>query len=270
MSWHLTLMQAPTLRLDLRALQPALLKDLSRDELLKLPLPHGNERIALGQFFDVQPNVGETLVLEGDDLRWCDRIGFQLREGRIEVHGDAGDWLGAGMAGGELLVQGDAGVLAGCEMSGGRLYVGGDVGECAASAQPGSMDGMRGGRLVVGGDAGPRFGDRMRRGTAVVYGNAGDFCGSRMVAGTIAVAGGWGAHPGWGMRRGTLVALNGSAVQPAPTFVPTGHDLAVAWQLLARELARFGGVFATLPKRRVQRHAGDVAVDGRGELLRVM
>jgi formylmethanofuran dehydrogenase subunit C len=128
------------------------------------------------------------------------------------------------------------------------------------------MDGMRGGTLIVRGRAGDRFADRMRRGTALVFGDAGDFLASRLVAGTIAIGGKAGAHVGYGMRRGSIV-FAGSAPAVAPTFVPALADAAVAWQLLARDIACHGGPFAGLPGRRIVRHLGDLSADGRGELI---
>jgi formylmethanofuran dehydrogenase subunit C len=41
----------------------------------------------------------------------------------------------------------------------------------------------------------------------------------------------------------------------------------VFWQLVARDLARHGGPFARLPSRVIERHLGDLATDGRGELI---
>ncbi|HET7792838.1 MAG TPA: formylmethanofuran dehydrogenase subunit C, partial [Rhizobacter sp.] len=140
------------------------------------------------------------------------------------------------------------------------------AGDFAASTLPGSMDGMRGGTLLVKGNVGERFGDRMRRGTALVFGNAGDFLASRMVAGSIAIGGQAGTHVGYGMRRGSVVFAT-AAPTIAPTFVPALVDPAVFWQLLARDLARHGGPFAALPSRSIVRHLGDLASDGRGELI---
>ena len=159
-----------------------------------------------------------------------------------------------------------AGLLAACEMAGGTLTIEGDVGDHAASSLPGSMDGMRGGTLIVRGRAGHRFADRMRRGSALVFGDVGDFLASRLVAGTIAIGGQAGAHVGYGMRRGSVV-FAGNAPLIAPTFVPALADAAVAWQLLARDLARHGGPFSGLPQRRIVRQLGDLAADGRGELI---
>ncbi len=262
----LTLRTQPTLRLDLRALNPAALAGLSPAQIEALPLPQGRGTLALGECFSVVPgDDAQALRFEGE-LSRCDRIGWQLAAGRIEVQGSVGDYAGAGMSGGELQVHGDARDLAACEMAGGTLTVAGCVGDFAASTLPGSMDGMRGGLLVVRGGAGARFGDRMRRGTALVFGDAGDFIASRMVAGTIALGGTAGAHPGYGMRRGSLVFAGPAPKLPA-CFVPAGAEAPVFWQLLARSLQRHGGPFEGLVSRRIERHLGDVAAAGKGELI---
>jgi len=65
---------------------------------------------------------------------------------------------------------------------------------------------------------------------------------------------------------GTLLALGPSPVVP-PTFVGNNVDIGVFWQLLARDLARHGGAFATLGKRCPSRFLGDLAAGGKGELL---
>jgi formylmethanofuran dehydrogenase subunit C len=68
------------------------------------------------------------------------------------------------------------------------------------------------------------------------------------------------------MRRGSIV-FAGDAPTPSPTFVPAITDVPVFWQLLARDLAQQGGVFAGLPSRRIDRHLGDLAADGKGEWI---
>jgi formylmethanofuran dehydrogenase subunit C len=266
MNVRLRLRQPPGLRLDLRGLTPALLAPLEVAAIERLPLGQGRQTLPLAEFFDVAlAGEGDTLVFEGD-LSRCDRVGWQMDAGRIVVEGSVGDHAGAGMRAGALHVHGSTGLLTACEMAGGHLEVRGNVGDFAASAQPGSMDGMRGGTLIVRGSVGARCGDRMRRGTVLVFGDAGDFLASRLVAGTIALAGRAGAHLGYGMRRGSLV-FAGAAPAVAPTFVSTIADAPVIWQLLARDLARHGGAFADLPARRVQRLLGDLASDGKGELI---
>lgn len=269
-SWTLQLKQAPALRLDLRALQPAALAAWGAAEVEKLPVFHGNDRTCVADWFDLDTGPAAeapTLTLQGDLTR-ADRIGWCLDGGIIDVQGDAGDYLGAGLKSGSVRTTGSAGVLAGCEMQGGRLEVGGNVGDFAGAPLPGSMEGMRGGVFVVHGTAGERLADRMRRGSLLVFGDAGDFAASRLVAGTVAIGGRTGAHLAHGMRRGSVVCA-GPAPALAPTFNPMQGDLRVIWQLLARDIARLAGPdspFAALPATRPQRWAGDLGAGGQGEL----
>ncbi len=265
--WRFALRHSPALRVDLRAITPTVLAGLSAAEVERLPVACGNTTAPLADFFKVGALADDELRFEGDLSRF-DRIGWQMASGRIVVEGHAGHYLGACMRAGDLVVKGNAGELAACEMAGGTLQVDGHVGDFAASTLPGSMDGMRGGSFIVRGNAGARFGDRMRRGTAIVFGDSGDFLASRMVAGTIAVGGSVGAHVGYGMRRGSVVfATEGAAFVPPPTFVGAMADANVFWQLLARDLARHGGPFAALASRRIERHLGDLADGGKGELI---
>ena len=273
--WRFSLKQAPALRVDLRSIAPVALAGLSVASVERLLVGYGNAMLPLAEFFkvDADPAAGteDSLVFDADLSRF-DRVGWQMTGGRIQVEGNVGHYAGGCMSAGELLVKGDAGLLAACEMAGGLLTVQGNVGDFAASTLPGSMDGMRGGTLIVRGDAGARFGDRMRRGTALVFGNAGDFLASRMVAGTIAVGGHAGAHVGYGMRRGSVVFASTTKSVPAPasisaTFVPAIAEADVFWQLLARDLARHGGPFSGLASMRIERHLGDLAAGGKGELI---
>ena len=267
MSWRLVLRRAPTLRVDGRLLSPAHLRGLDADAVRRIALTSGRDRIELGEWFDVLPDDGGADVLRIDgDLSRFDAVGAGLADGTLHVRGDVGDAAGLGMTGGRLVIDGDARDLAGCAMRGGWLEIAGAAGDLAASALPGDIDGMVGGTLVVRGRAGARLADRMRRGTVVIHGDVGDFVGSRMVAGTLALAGDCGAHPGWGMRRGSIV-FAGAAPRASSTFVDVRSDAGVFWQLLARDLARFGPPFDDLPRRRVTRLAGDLAVQGKGELL---
>ena len=266
--WRLTLLAPPTLRADLRGLVPSRLGAMTQGEIEHLRIAHGAGLLALGELFRVEAHAADDgLVFAGAGLARCDRIGWRLDGGRIVVEGDAGDYAGALMHAGEMRVHGSTGALAACEMAGGELIVDGDVGDYAAGCLPGSIDGMRGGLFIVRGDAGERFGDRMRRGTALVFGDAGDFLASRMVAGTIALGGAAGAHVGYAMRRGSVVFAGARPERMAPTFVASIADAPVFWQLLARDLAPFGGPFAALPGRRIERHLGDLAAAGKGELI---
>jgi formylmethanofuran dehydrogenase subunit C len=265
----LTLKHAPALRVDLRGVTPAALAALDADAIARHAVWHANERVALGDLFAIAvrtPGEGMSLLRIEGDLARFDHIGYALDAGRITLEGDAGDYLGLQMRGGAIDVRGNAGMFAGCEMADGRLEVQGSVGDFAAAALPGSMDGMRGGAFVVRGSAGARLGDRMRRGLLAVLGNVGDFAASRLVAGTIAIGGKVGAHPAFGMRRGTLLLATAKPDLPS-TFVATVHDIGVFWHLLLREVRAVGGAFETLTTTAPARLAGDIAVDGKGEVL---
>ena len=262
---------APLLRIDARTLLPSTLAALTADEIERRPLWHGTERIALADLFDVRMGDASnqadapSLVFAGD-MRRFDRIGWQMDGGQLVVEGHAGDLTGAQMTAGTLVVDGDAGSFTACQLAGGRVEIGGNTGDFAAGSLPGDLDGMRGGTLIVRGDAGARFGDRMRRGTALVFGNAGAFAASRMVAGTIGIVGGVGEHLAYGMRRGSLLLLGAQAV-PCTRFAENHGDVDVFWRLLSRSLAREGGPFGELAQASMRRFAGDISVDGKGEVL---
>ncbi|MDR5857179.1 formylmethanofuran dehydrogenase subunit C [Caballeronia sp. LZ062] len=259
---------APGFRVDASKLLPRTLSDIAPDELPRRVLQGLGEQCALGDLFDITRAEAVTplLRIEGD-AAWLDRIGAALNEGSLIVEGDAGDYAGIGMSGGELHIAGNTGRFTACEMQGGRVTVRGSVGDFAAGALPGDMEGMRGGMLTIHGDAGARLADRMRRGTVLVGGNAGDFAASRLVAGTLCIAGETGAHLGYGMRRGTVVLLK-KPRRIEPTFTEGGHGFDVFWRLLTRMLTSEIEPFATLSTNVTPtRYAGDLAVDGRGELL---
>ncbi|MEM5436907.1 formylmethanofuran dehydrogenase subunit C [Paraburkholderia diazotrophica] len=278
---------APGFRVHGSPLLPSALSALSRDAIERMLLSAGNEAFAIGDLFDVSlaPKTGEaddeaSIVIEGD-ARWLDGVGAQLDAGSVRVTGSVGDYAGLRMTGGTLDIEGDAGHFTGCEMRGGRLTVAGHSGDFVAGARTGAMEGMTGGTLVVAGNTGARLADRMRRGTVLIGGDTGDYAASRLVAGTIGIAGRLGAHYGYGMRRGTLLLLQRPERVP-PTFTAGGRGFDVFWSLFARALAAQCSEFASasaLMKQRLapfaaldartlpQRYAGDLAVDGRGELL---
>jgi formylmethanofuran dehydrogenase subunit C len=276
-NWTLTLRQQPTLRLDARVVSPAALAGLDAAAIERLPVQQGRHTLALAEFFDVHADstassgssdVSQRLVLQGD-LSRVDHIGLAMTGGELIVDGDVGHHLGTAQSGGQIEVRGNAGDLAGAERSGGGLTVTGNVADYAGGALPGSMDGMRGGVFIVQGKAGDRVGDRMRRGSLIVLGDAGDFAASRMVAGTLVVGGKLGAHPAYRMRRGTLICA-GARPELGAGHVHVPGDCSVFWQLLTRDIARLAGLDSgldDLPRRRHTRRAGDLAVDGKGEVF---
>ena len=231
--------------------------------------PRATTTCAAGDLFDVTLAESESPDAASWKARQAgfDRIGAQMAEGRMDVHGPAGDYAGLGMTGGELHIEGDAGRFTGCEMRGGRLNVAGNAGDFAAGALPGDMEGMTGGTLTIHGNAGARLATGCGAASCSVGGDAGDFAASRIVAGTVCIAGRIGAHYAYGMRRGTLLLAREPDRLP-PTFTGGGHGFHVFWSLFVRSLAREIAPFSALDAKALpRRHAGDLAVDGRGELL---
>jgi formylmethanofuran dehydrogenase subunit C len=274
---------APRLRVDACALQPARLAALSVAEIERMALPAGNEQCVVGDVFEVSHAMRPadpsrtaddeaTLVIEGT-ASWLDHLGARMTQGHLLVHGSAGDGSGFQMTGGVLQIDGDTGHFTACEMRGGRVTVRGGCGDFAAAARAGEMEGMTGGTLTIHGNAGARLADRMRRGLVLVGGDAGDFAASRLVAGTVGVAGRLGEHYAYGMRRGTLLLTQRPERLP-PTFNEGGRGFEVFWALLMRslaseasEIAPFSHWLATRALEPPTRYTGDLAVDGRGEIL---
>ncbi|HMM53620.1 MAG TPA: formylmethanofuran dehydrogenase subunit C [Candidatus Desulfobacillus sp.] len=274
MSLTLTLRQPPPGRISLAGILPQRLAGLSLAEIERLPLRWGGQTPALGEFFRASGAPGPRLAFEGMDARFAD-VARGMAAGECDIEGDAGDFVAAELSGGRVTVRGSVGRLAASGMRGGLLHVRGDAGERLGAALPWLAAGMQGGRVVVEGRAGARCGERLRRGEILVGGDAGDFCGALMVAGTLAVGGRLGAHAGYAMRRGSLL-LFGAEPAPAPGFVET---VCAAESFLA--LLHASWHKETVPEAlaarldaatawRGRRWLGDLASDGRGEIIRLL
>lgn len=110
-----------------------------------------------------------------------------LDEVEIEIHGIAGQDLGAFMNGPKIKVFGDAQDGVGNTMSGGKIVVYGSAGDVCGY-------GMRGGKLFIKEDAGYRVGIHMKeyndkKPYIVVGGKVGDFFGEYMAGGILVVLG---------------------------------------------------------------------------------
>jgi formylmethanofuran dehydrogenase subunit C len=256
----------PPLPVEVGALTPEALARLSSAEIERLPLGMGRRTLPLAELFRVEGGPGPRLILAGPCER-LDGIGRGLAAGDIRVEGDAGHETAAGQTAGEIRIAGSVGDAAAMGMRGGILAIGGDAGSFLGSAPPGERIGMRGGLVTVGGGVGARAGDRMRRGAILIAGDAGAACGARMVAGTIVVAGRIGPLPGLRMRHGTLLAAEAAESVP-DTFAETGRAELTIFRLLARRLGPAAPwlerLLSSAPPRRA---AGDLAVDGKGEII---
>jgi len=265
----LTLRAMSDVPVEADSITPDRLAGRTRAEIEQLPVLEGNRPARLADFFTVAGEADDGVRVEGDCSR-VKHIGRGMREGRIEIEGDAGMHLGAEMRGGTIVVRGSVGDWAGAEMRGGRLHVTGDAGHLLGAAYRGSVRGMRGGTIVVEGTAGNEVGCAMRRGLIAVGGGVGDFAGVMMLAGTLFVFGPFGLRTGAGMKRGAIVA-HGEAVEP-PKLLPTFRfdcEYAAPWvPLYLRALRESGLRIPDLaPDGLYRRFSGDFTELGKGEIL---
>jgi formylmethanofuran dehydrogenase subunit C len=263
----LRLREQPGRGIDVSLLTPDRLTGLSPAAIGALPLYNGNRRQQLSSLFDISGNDTQQLVIL-DSSRHLHGIGSGMTSGHIRIEGDCGDHLGQDMRNGCIEANGNSGHWTACGMHDGMITVAGNSGDFAGAALPGDRQGMRGGTLLVRGNCGDRTGDHLRRGRILVEGNAGAYCGARMVAGTIAVLGKVGPKPGYAMKRGTLLLWETPGELPVTLNDCGIHNLGFL-PLLTRSFAALDSRFAEhdTGKCRVHRYAGDLAVDGQGELL---
>ncbi len=257
----------PQQRIDVTPLTPDRLQGLSREEISTLSLHVGSRMETVGDLFEIQGEDPQHIRFENPQGK-LDHVGKDMRQGLIEVEGDAGSYLGLGMRGGRIKVSGSVDAYAAAELKEGHILIAGNAGDFLGAALPGNRKGMRGGLVRVQGDVGDRAGDHMRRGVLLIEGGAGCYLGSRMTAGTIVALGSVGSGLGYAMNRGTLLLKH----QPAsmlPTFSDCGTHTLGFLPLLFKSLSLEGEPFSRLEPvfRRVQRYAGDVSATGRGEIL---
>jgi formylmethanofuran dehydrogenase subunit C len=260
----LTLREPPAAPVDAEGVRPDRLAELSKAEIERLELFHGNRRVALAELFAVSGGGEPDVRVEGD-LGRVAGLGAGMAGGRLELT-SAGAHVGAGMRGGEIVVAGDAGDWAGAEMRGGRLVVRGSAGRRLGGAYAGARAGMRGGEIVVHGDAGEEAGAGLRRGLIAVGGRLGAAAGLNALAGTLVALGGLGAHPGAGMRRASLVATTAVTLLPSYAFACVYRPPFLA--LCLRRLRALGlPVTDAQLEGRYARWSGDGLELRRGEIL---
>lgn len=259
-----TLKRQPEQRVDLSPLTPDFLAGKSLSEIAAIELHSGNRELRVDELFDITGDDASDIVIENGSSR-LDFIGAKMRSGRMTVNGGAGAYLGFQMRQGAIELHGDAGAFAASGMAGGTLHVHGNVGDFLAGAIAGDKKGMKGGLVMVTGNAGDRVGDQMRRGIVLIEGNAGAYCASRMLAGTIGVMGSVGDHVGFGMRRGTLLLFSQPVLHA--TLQDCGSHTLPFLSLMFKSFRGLPSKYAGIDRNRVRRFAGDLANDGRGEIL---
>jgi formylmethanofuran dehydrogenase subunit C len=251
-------------RLNVSSLTPDRLDGLKPSEIAALTLPYGRKQVRVDSVFELEGENTSEIVFSISNNK-IDFIGYQMQSGSITVTGDAGAYAGFQMRNGILKIQGNADVYAASGMSGGLLRIEGNAGDYLGAAIPGDRKGMKGGTVIVSGNAGDRVGDQMRRGILLIEGNVGSYCASRMLAGTIGVLGEVGDHVGYGMRRGTLLLTRKPALHA--TLQDCGSHTLPFLSLMFKSFETLQSKFSMLNTNRVQRYAGDIANDGKGEIL---
>lgn len=99
---------------------------------------------------------------------------------KIQIEGDAGDFLGALNNGAFILLSGNAGRFVGDAMSKGIILIDGDVHHGAGIY-------MKGGILIIKGDCLGSVGQMMYDGTIIVNGTAGNYIGEYLSGGEIII-----------------------------------------------------------------------------------
>jgi formylmethanofuran dehydrogenase subunit C len=261
----LTLKEPPPVPLECETLSPDATAGLSQDGIRALPIYLGKRLSSIGDFFDVDGERSDEILMVGDARRvkW---VGRGMTRGRITIRGNAGMHLGSQMKGGAIDVTGDVSDWLGAEMSGGVIRVGGNAGGQVGAAYRGSLSGMVGGTILIEGAAGLEVGMRMKRGLIAIGGLVRDFAGLQMKGGTLVLRRGAEMRTGAWMTRGTIVALGPIGLLPTFSYASTYNPTFL--RLYARYLATFG---ITLPfderAGAYQRYAGDACVPGKGEIL---
>jgi formylmethanofuran dehydrogenase subunit C len=261
----LQLKRQPTVPLEAEVLTPDKLAELSNDEIRSLVVYHGKRQLPLGEFFDVEGERSEDLVIHGalHKVRW---IGRAMSKGSITIHGNVGMHLGAYMAGGRIEVHGHATDWIGAEMKNGFIHIRGNVGGQVGAAYRGSLLGMRDGTIIVDGFAGLEAGMRMKGGVIIIGGPAKDFTGLQMKGGMIVLMSGAEIRTGAWMNRGTIISMK--PLQMMPTFELASDKDPTFLSEYANQMKEFG---IHLPSAAAdgsfQNYNGDLAVSDKGEIL---
>jgi formylmethanofuran dehydrogenase subunit C len=125
---------------------------------------------------------------------------------------------------------------------------------------------MSGGSILIEGSAGIEVGMRMKRGVIAVRGMVRDFAGLQMKGGSIFLLSGAELRTGAWMMRGTIVSLQ--PLRLLPTFSPACNYNPTFMGIYVKHLASRGfNIPYESRDGTYQRHNGDAAVPGKGEVL---
>jgi formylmethanofuran dehydrogenase subunit C len=259
------LKREPTVPLEAEVITPDIVAERSNSEIGALTVYHGKRQLPLGEFFEIDGECSEDLVIHGalHKVRW---IGRGMSKGSITVHGNVGMHLGAYMSGGRIEVFGHASDWVGAEMKNGFVHIHGNAGGQVGAAYRGSLGGMKDGLIIVEGTAGLEVGMRMRGGLIVIVGPARDFTGLQMKGGTIILASGAEIRTGAWMNKGTIVSMKPIQMMPTFTYVAEREPAS-----LSEQVGRLKPVGVDLPcatsDGAFQLFSGDLSVSDKGEIF---
>jgi formylmethanofuran dehydrogenase subunit C len=257
-----------TIPVEVEGVTPDVVCDKSLADIQKLPIYEGNRSATLADFFDIQGDATDQVMVWEGDLRGVHWIGAKMRSGTIHIEGDAGRHVGSEMSGGEIHVRGNVGDWVGAEMHGGLIHVRGRAGHQVGAAYRGSARGMTRGIILICGDAGNEIGHTMRRGLIAIGGQAGDLAGFNMLAGTILLFSNCGIRHGAGMRRGTIGFLGAQRPTLLPSFRYACRYRPLTLDLLLHRLDRQNFALPDEVRRcDCDVYNGDMMEGGRGELI---
>jgi formylmethanofuran dehydrogenase subunit C len=259
------LKRQPAVPLEAEVLSPNKLADLSNDDIRSLIVYHGKRQLPLSEFFDVEGERSEDVVIHGalHKVRW---IGRAMSKGSITIHGNVGMHLGAYMAGGRIEVHGHATDWIGAEMKNGFIHIHGNAGGQVGAAYRGSLTGMKDGAIIVDGFAGLEVGMRMKGGIIIIGGPAKDFTGLQMKGGTIVLMSGAEIRTGAWMNRGTIISMK--PLQMMPTFEFASDKDPTFLSECAHQLKEHGINLPSAAADGSFRHyKGDLSVSDKGEIF---
>jgi glutamate synthase (NADPH) large chain len=166
---------------------------------------------------------------------------FAVRGLKLEVFGDANDYVGKGLSGGTIVIRPP---IASSLRSNENTIIGNTV-----------LYGATSGKLFAAGQAGERFAVRNSGATAVIEGCGSNGC-EYMTGGVVVILGGVGANFGAGMTGGMAFVYDKAGI-----FDLLVNDESVVWQ--AVETDHWAGVLKTL----IQEHATETHSPFAAEIL---
>lgn len=204
---------------DLSPLIPEKLTNHAPNKIANIPLHEGNRIIKVKDLFTIKTEdagKGDEVHFIGN-FRQSRRIGLQMTQGVITVHGDGGLYLGEELNGGSIYVHGNTGSWTGTRMKDGLIEVEGNSEHYLGSSYRGSREGMKGGKILIHGSVGDETGCWLNGGIIHIKGSASYFTGIHMNGGTILVEQGCGDRAGAEMVAGTIIIL-GELEAVLPSF----------------------------------------------------